>query len=131
MNSNQRGELEERGAIGSVWQPGEPAEVSDPGEHEDVRGRLAAYSAGMLDGVEWLTVRTHVAECELCRSELARPVVWNRASPQRILPAGVVHVAGRPERGAATALRNLPHWAVLFLAALVAGVITYGATQPF
>ncbi|MFD0490788.1 hypothetical protein ACFQ0O_31260 [Saccharopolyspora spinosporotrichia] len=38
---------------------------------------------------------------------------------------------GAPGEGAATALRNLPHWALLFMAALVAGVIAYGSTQPF
>ena len=58
----------------------------EDGEHDEVRDRLESYAAGLLDGVEWLAVRTHLAECDPCRAELVRPKPWNRAAPQRIAP---------------------------------------------
>ncbi|KAA5832585.1 hypothetical protein ABT337_28705 [Saccharopolyspora hirsuta] len=83
------------------------------GDHTEFRAKLNAYSAGVLDDVEWLVVRTHLAECELCRAELGRPELWNRAAPQRISPT--------PQR-----VNRRPGWPVVIGAAAVAALIAFG-----
>lgn len=80
-------------------------------EHAEFRAKLNAYSAGSLEDVEWLVMRTHLAECELCRAELGRPELWNRAAPQRI-PARRV--------------RHRPGWPVVAGAAAVAALVAFG-----
>lgn len=81
------------------------------GEHTEFRAKLNAYGAGVLDDVEWLVMRTHLADCELCRAELGRPELRNRAAPQRISPRQVNH---------------RPGWPVVAGTATVAALIAFG-----
>ncbi|MER7010169.1 hypothetical protein ABT324_01900 [Saccharopolyspora sp. NPDC000359] len=81
-------------------------------DHAEFRAMLNSYSAGGLDDVEWLVMRTHLAECELCRDELGRPEPVNRAAPRRIPPA--------PRR------RERPGWPVVVGASAVAALIAFG-----
>lgn len=56
-------------------------------DHAEFQAKLGAYSVGALDDVDWLLVRTHVAECERCRAELARPELPHRPARHRAAPA--------------------------------------------
>ncbi|MER5390478.1 hypothetical protein [Saccharopolyspora sp. NPDC002686] len=82
-------------------------------DHAEFRGKLNAYAAGVLDDVEWLVMRTHLAECDLCRAELGRPKILNRAAPQRISPA--MQRASRR-----------PGWSIVLGTAAVAGLVAFG-----
>lgn len=87
-------------------------------EHDSIRSKLDSYSTGTLDGVDWVLVRTHLAECADCRVELRRPAPWNRALPQRI-----------PPRDTRSARSGKPGWPIVlgtaFVAALVASGVGY------
>lgn len=117
----------------------------DRTDHEVVRGKLDSYSSGHLDDVEWVMVRTHLAECKQCSAELTRPVVWHRAAPQRIpptaasdellataLPQAEKTSAGSPYRSHAAVLRkptaadSPPGWPVVGGAALVTALVAFG-----
>ena len=91
-------------------------------EHAEVHSRLDAYAEGALEDVEWLRVRTHVAECDSCRADLGRPKLWNRASPQRILPRDEADVA----RSEIAWVASGPGWAFLAGTACVAALVAFG-----
>ncbi|GAA2779674.1 zf-HC2 domain-containing protein [Saccharopolyspora taberi] len=90
----------------------------DDREHEELRERLRPYADGLLEGVEWLALRTHVAECERCRTDLIRPRPSNRALPQRIPPATEAHRARLPFA-----------WRLLLVTTLVVGALVLGGGQ--
>lgn len=64
------------------------------GIHADVQTRLDAYRRGTLGDVEWVLVRTHLAECARCRAALARPLVPNRAVPRWVSPPPATPATG-------------------------------------
>ncbi|GAB3275932.1 hypothetical protein GCM10027563_02860 [Parasphingorhabdus pacifica] len=87
----------------------------DRGERPHVEDKLDLYAAGVLDGVDWLTVRTHLTDCESCQDELGRLPV-GKALPRRIPPTARHH-------------DGPPGWPVVvgtsFVAALVAFSVGY------
>ncbi|GAA4828967.1 zf-HC2 domain-containing protein [Saccharopolyspora rosea] len=83
------------------------------GIHADVQSRLDAYRRGTLGDVEWVLVRTHLAECGRCRAALARPLVPNRAVPRWVSPPPA------PAAGGAG-------WSVLLGTTLVAVLVVLG-----
>ncbi|QGK71051.1 hypothetical protein GIY23_17350 [Allosaccharopolyspora coralli] len=87
-------------------------------EHVEIQHKLDAYQQGRLDDVEWVLVRTHVAECDMCRADMDRPKLWNRASPQRILPAG--------EHEPALTGPAVPSWLFVTGTASVAALVAFG-----
>jgi predicted anti-sigma-YlaC factor YlaD len=94
-------------------------------DHETMRGKLDSYCAGSLDDVEWVRVRTHLAECDTCRTELTQPVLWNRASPRRILPPeAIARVDISPT--IRRSHRHLPAWPVLAGTSAVVAVVAFG-----
>ncbi|MBB5155503.1 zf-HC2 domain-containing protein [Saccharopolyspora phatthalungensis] len=90
-------------------------------DHAGFQAKLNAYSAGMLSDVEWLMVRTHLAECTSCRAELSRPETWNRAAPQWISPSE----AGPSRTLCARRQCSRPGWAVVFGLAMVAALVAF------
>jgi hypothetical protein len=96
-------------------------------EHETIRSKLDFYSAGSLDDVDWLLVRTHLAECDTCRMELGQRAQWNRASPQRILPSqSADDIAPVMCWCSGRSGRNPPGWPIVFGVAVVAAMVSFG-----
>ncbi|GAA4855863.1 hypothetical protein [Saccharopolyspora cebuensis] len=89
-------------------------------EHAAIQRRLAPYSTGEVDGVEWVLLHTHVAGCAACRAEVEHPAPRTRAAPRRIPPRP------RPRPRPAP-----PRWPVvcggLAVAALVVTSVTHAA----
>jgi hypothetical protein len=83
-------------------------------DHTEFQDLLPSFKSGALDDVEWLMVRTHLAECGQCQAELRRPELLNRAAPKRISP-------GHPRRPART---TAPIWTVALGIALVIALMT-------
>ncbi|MDI2028531.1 zf-HC2 domain-containing protein [Saccharopolyspora sp. TS4A08] len=86
-------------------------------DHGEFQRRLDAYAAGELDDVDWLMMRTHLAECAHCRSQLCRPALLNRAAPQRILAD---HAPGRR-----TMRDTAPGWTIVLGVVLVAALVAF------
>ncbi|MEV4730818.1 zf-HC2 domain-containing protein [Saccharopolyspora sp. NPDC049426] len=87
-------------------------------EHREFQSRLDAYAVGDLDDVDWLMMRTHLAECADCQADMRRPELWNRAAPQRITAD---HDVPR-QRHRETA----PGWTLLLGVVLVAALVAFG-----
>ncbi|SFS36230.1 Putative zinc-finger [Saccharopolyspora flava] len=84
---------------------------------DEFQSRLDAYAAGELDDVDWLMMRTHLAECAHCQSQLRRPQLWNRAAPQRII--------ADHDTGGRTARETAPGWTILLGVVLVAALVAF------
>ncbi|MFC7340822.1 zf-HC2 domain-containing protein [Saccharopolyspora griseoalba] len=83
-------------------------------DHTEFQDRLPGFKSGALDDVEWLMVRTHLAECAQCQAEMRRPELLNRAAPKRIDPEHPRH----PARTTA------PLWTLALGVALVVALVT-------
>ncbi|MEB3366834.1 zf-HC2 domain-containing protein [Saccharopolyspora mangrovi] len=88
-------------------------------DHREFQNRLNAYAAGELDDVDWLMMRTHLADCGDCQADLRRPQLWNRAAPQRILADHDV-----PSRSSAR--ESAPRWTVILGIVTVATLVAFG-----
>lgn len=86
-------------------------------DHGEFQDRLDAYRAGELDDVEWLMMRTHLAECANCQAELRRPQLWNRAAPRRIIADHDI-----PRQSVREAA---PRWTVALGVVVVAALVTF------
>ena len=95
-------------------------------DHDTIREKLDAYSTGALDDMDWVTVRTHLAECDTCETELAQcEAQRDRAHPQRVAPAATARLASvEPERRRPHG--NPPGWPIVFGAALAASLVSFG-----
>jgi hypothetical protein len=87
-------------------------------EHEDTRAKLESYTEGTLGDVDWVLVRSHLAECADCRVELDRATTWNRALPQGIPP-------GAPDRRGRWRSEP-PGWPIVLGTALVTALVASG-----
>lgn len=86
-------------------------------DHGEFQSRLNAYAAGELDDVDWLMMRTHLADCGDCQAELRRPQLWNRAAPQRIL--------ADQDATSRSARESAPRWTVILGIVAVATLVAF------
>lgn len=84
-------------------------------DHTEFQDLLPSFKSGALGDVEWLMMRTHLAECAQCQAELRRPELLNRAAPKRIGPE-------HPPRPART---SAPLWTVALGIAVVTTLVAY------
>lgn len=84
-------------------------------DHAEFQDLLPGFKSGALADVDWLMMRTHLAECVQCCAELRRPELHNRAAPKLI----------SPERRTREHREAAPIWLVALGAALVAGLVAF------
>lgn len=99
-----------------VEQPQESQSYHEIPPHPEIRDKLESYAAGMLDDVEWLAVRTHIAECAPCHAALFRPEIWSAKPPPRRITPPKRGRADRPDR---------PGWPIVFGTALVSALVAF------
>lgn len=88
-------------------------------DHTEFQAQLADFKSGALTDVDWLMMRTHVAECPQCQAELRRPELPGRAAP-KLIKAGP---QAPPPRS--TAPLGLVILGVVLVVALVTGSVIY------
>lgn len=84
-------------------------------DHAEFQDLLPDFESGALADVDWLMMRTHLAECAQCRAELRRPELHNRAAPRLISPGQRSHL---PRETA-------PAWLIALSTTLVAGLVAF------